>query len=215
MHTKVLASLAVIALAGCASTPRAETQFGPRRLGGAPITGLPSVATFTWVAPGKAFAGLDAERDDALHPLTADLRLSASTVLRANGWREAPADSAEFLLSMVRVERTEQVIVMTRDPRNDRPSQQPRRCDTTRTPLPPNSQPPGQPTTEPPCTNQPVPQYPPIRTTELVTRRSVGYSMQRAADGAWRQWVLSDLRGAEMENRIARLTLELLLAEAK
>lgn len=215
MQGKLLASLAMFALVACASTPRTQTHFGPRRMSALPISGLPSVATFAWVEPGRAFAGIDAERDDALHPLTADLRLSAATVLRANGWRAVPADSAEFLLSMVRVELSEQVTVMTPDPRNDRPSQRPRRCDTTRTPAPPNSQTPRQPTSEPPCTNQPPGEYPPIRSTQLVTRRTVGYSMQRVADGASRQWVLSDRRGTEMGNHIARVTLDLLLAEAK
>jgi hypothetical protein len=218
MHGKAIAALAVLLLAGCATAPREPARFGPRQLGDARISGLPSVATFAWAAPRSAFAGLDAERDDALHPLTADLRLSAATVLRANGWRQAPPDSAQFLLSMVRVERTEEVVVMVPDPRNDR--QQPRRCDTTRSPTAGQGSGsgrnrPGQPTTEPPCTNHPVPQYPPIRSAQLVTRRSVGYAIRRVADGASRQWVLDDLRGQEMENQIARLTLDLLLADAK
>jgi hypothetical protein len=146
------------------------------------------------------FAGISAKEAAGGHTLIAESKVDAAAVLRANGWRETSPESAQFRLSMVRVERHGRRTTTQPDPRNDR--RPPQKCER------------GYINVKKPCYEDPAPNYPPIRTTNVYTIVSVGYSIERVSDGATAWWVTSQ-EPLETRQFVARKTLELLLAVEK
>lgn len=172
----------------------------PSREAAPVIRSLPPLATYAWIRPGTAFQGLQPHEDVESGAAVADVQETATAVLRANGWREAAPDSAQYHLTMARAEFHGERFVVRHDPRNERrppqvcPGGRSNRLENCREPAPPN--------------------YPPIRVLETYTRVNYGYAITRVADGAWRWWVI-DLSPEDTDRFVARRTVELLLAVEK
>ena len=164
-----------------------------------PLRSLPQGASYTWIAPSKAFTGVSGKEDAAAPAATSALRETVEIVLQANSWRLVSADSAEYRLSMVRVERSGENVVMRPDPRNGRQPRStcPRVQITGKT-----------------CFEQPPLTYPPVRTVEYYTDRQVGYSIVRASDGATRAMIVPVGKEEALSDLFARLTVELLLSKS-
>lgn len=211
-------ALTAAATVACGSSPSTRTADGmsPRRAtpddmplrligisdGDAPeLTSLPPVARFAFVPPSSAFRGVTSKEDSAAMRAAAGLREDASAVLRANGWREASADSAEFLLSAAVIVVTGERVTMVPDPRNER--------------RPPQTCPRGVYDVRNPCREPAPPRYPPTRRVDLYSLRMSAYSIRRRADGATRWWALERMGEDEAGRFVARETLALLLAVEK
>jgi hypothetical protein len=164
------------------------------------LRSLPPTATFAWVSPTTAFAGITAKEASTEHAAVEEAKIDAAAVLRANGWRETTADSAQFHLTMVRTERSGQRTTTAPDPRNDQ--RPPQKCDK------------GVSNLRNPCYEDPSPSYPPVRTVSQFSVFSMGYSIQRVSDGASAWWVTT-AEPKEARNFMARKTVELLLAIEK
>lgn len=167
---------------------------------GTRITRLPAVATFAWVTPSLVFPALDSIDDRrSLGPEFDEQRESAAAVLRANGWREAAKDSAQFLLAFGVRDRTILVQESHPDPRNER---------TTVPTCDPNWRATGR-----RCVEPAPPRYPPVVVPRQATDRRVGFGIVRVRDGATQWWLLHRLGTAEQGPFIARQVLTLLLVE--
>lgn len=167
---------------------------------GEPIRQLPAVATYAFVAPSRLFTVLDSLDD--LRSAAAefsDHRESAAAVLRANGWREATADSAAFLLAFAVHERIQLRQESRPDPRNERSTVP--TCD-------PNWRATGR-----RCVEPAPPRHPLIVTTHQEVWRRTGFSILRVRDGATRWWLLSAMNADEQRRYIAEQVLRLLLVE--
>jgi hypothetical protein len=186
--------------AGSETADREPRALVARDLKGGILRSLPPTATFAWVSPTEVFAGITAKEAAAEHAVAEEAKIDAAAVLRANGWREVPAESAQFRLSMVRTERTGQRTTFTPDPRNER--RPPERCER------------GVSNIRNPCVEPAPPNHPPIRNVNTFTVHSLGYSIRRVSDGATAWWV-SIAEPDEARNLMARKTVELLLAIEK
>ncbi len=216
-RTCLFAMLAMSALLGCSASRGGAvgesrlagpsgtvmTRLVGRSVANAPaIRALPPMATFAWGTPSAAFVGVTAADDSASLYAVADMREDAAAVLRANGWREVDPDSAEYVLAMVRVERTGEQVVMIPDPRNERTFPEPPCDKSTATP-------------QKPCVERAPPNYPPRRDVRMFTDVKRGYAIRRRADGATRWWVMEQMSEEEARRFVARVTVELLLAVEK
>jgi hypothetical protein len=140
------------------------------------------------------FVGVDGKEDEATPMALEDLRSTAATVLRANGWRETTRDSADFHLVLVSTKRERQHEYYVPDPRNAR--WQPPRCDLTK---------------KVSCPHVNPPNYPPVRQVEYYVEYRTGYALRRVADGAVAWWFLGHPAEKSTSDQLARINVELLL----
>ncbi len=168
----------------------------PHVAGAQVLVALPAVATYAFTAPSQIFGNISATEDGSpADPALESLRESAAMVLRGNGWREVPRDSAEFLLAVAITARPHVYYVSRPDPRGE--VILPRRCGVSS----PAS-----------CVEPRPPRYAPIVTTTPITEYRTGVAIVRVADQARKAWMLDGDR-AEVEAFVSREVLRLLLVE--
>lgn len=101
MHRRTLArallALAAVAALGCASASQSVRTPSVRRPAGARLESLPADATFSWVLPSRIFERTIPEDDrSSAGEAAQELRESIALVLRGSRWREVPAGTGEF-----------------------------------------------------------------------------------------------------------------------
>lgn len=177
-----------------ATSPRLDLAPTRTAIDAPKVSTLPPGATYAWVKPSSMFIGAEGEEDEATPMALDDLRSTAATVLRANGWRETTRDSADFHLVLVSTKRERQHEYFVPDPRNAR--WQPPRCDLTK---------------KVSCPHVNPPNYPPVRQVEYYVEYRTGYAVKRVADGAVAWWFLGHPAEKSTGDQLARINVELLL----
>lgn len=205
MNRRLLILLALF-VAACgkplarAAGPRTVTADGRTIFGTLPVgptdrevlTALPSFGTYRWGRPGAHFAGTTPEEDAATQTFEAhELRMDASEVLRAHGWREArDGELPMFELAVARYERTAEWYESQPDPRGRIPVQNPCRL---------------RPVAQRANCIDPLPRdYPPIQVLQRGTDARLAFAIVRIEDRATAWWI------APRRIDLQRLTLELL-----
>ncbi len=170
----------------------------PHHAGASVLVALPAVATYAFTVPSTVFGNISPAEDAlASDPSMESLRESAATVLRGNGWREVPSDSAQFHVSVASTARPHVALVSRPDPRGE--VVLPRRCGV--------SSPPG-------CQEPLPPRYAPIVTRMPITEYRIGVAIVRVEDKARKAWMLEGNR-PEVERFVSREVLRLLLVETR
>jgi len=119
----LFAAAVVAALGACASHTPKPVMRSPA------LTALPAKASFAWVRPAEMFSdATSGDEESAGTGAARSMRLDVEALLLGQGWTMAPAESAQFVASIVIMQRT----AYRTETRGVQSSPPPPPCDLTR-----------------------------------------------------------------------------------